>query len=634
MNTKTLLLATTLLCSAATPALYAGPTVYLRGDVSGFWGVNDTYRFTEQSEGVYTLHIESLYGEFKIATSDWSTVDYGSKEQSCDVAAGGNFVMTRSGRNFTCATTLHDVNLRFVNRDGADTYLEIAADGASLPAVPPPAPNETTGMLSGTLPVLHINVYADESHTTLNNEIISTNLAHKDYFSFADYWLDMNGCAWLEEEGGKSIGTEEEPLPLEIKARGNWTRIGFAKKPFKIKLGKKQKMLGMSNSKHFALLAHADDNYGYLRNFTGFNLGRRIGLPWTPWQQPVELVINGNYRGLYFLTESIRVDDDRVSISTLDDNVSDPALVSGGYIVELDNYDEDNQIRMEEKIAAGSGISYADRLRITFDTPEEYSSIQRQFVTDQFNAINNAIGANSDDTWKYVDLDDAARYYIVEEIVSHTEAYHGSTYLFRDRGEGCKWHFSPLWDFGNAFNGPTDDFFYFHSPYGSTWIPSLRVNGLFNEKVIKTWMWFMSNCYEGIEDDIAVYADRITAAAKADRRRWKNEPKPEGGASVADNSDMEGRKNAVLRHLRDKQSFLRSRFGDYTALSTPAAEPERDTTPAAPLPDYIGAGVDNVSADSDAPAEYYDLTGIRISCPAPGCLVIERRGSVVRKIRF
>ncbi len=634
MNTKTLLLATTLLCSAVTPALYAGPTVYLRGDVSGRWGVSDTYRFTEQSEGVYTLHVESLYGEFKVATSDWSTVDYGSKEQSCDVAAGGNFVMTRSGRNFSCATTLHNVYLRFVNRDGADTYLEIAADGAPLPAVPPPAPDETTGMLSGTLPVLYINVYTDESHSTLNNEIISTNLAHKDYFSFADYWLDMNGCTWLEEEGGKSIGSEDKPLPLEIKARGNWTRVGFAKKPFKIKLGKKQKMLGMSNSKHFALLAHADDNYGYLRNFTGFNLGRRIGLPWTPWQQPVELVINGNYRGLYFLTESIRIDDDRVSISELDDNVSDPVLVSGGYIVELDNYDEDNQIRMEEKIAAGSGISYADRLRITFDTPEEYSDIQRQFVADQFSAINDAIGANSDDTWKHVDLDDAARYYLVEEIVSHTEAYHGSTYLFRDRGEGCKWHFSPLWDFGNAFNGPTDDFFYRHAPFGSTWIPSLRVNSTFNDKVSRTWMWFMSSCYEGLEDDIAVYAGRIAAAAKADRRRWKNEPKPDGGASVADNSDMEGRKNAVLSHLHDKLSFLRSRFGDYTALSAPVAEPERDTTPAAPLPDYIGAGVDNVAVDSDAPAEYYDLTGIRISRPAPGSIVIERRGSAVRKIRF
>ena len=109
-------------------------------------------------------------------------------------------------------------------------------------------------------------------------------------------------------------------------------------------------MLGLTKSKHFAILAHADDGYGYVRNFTGFSLGRRIGLPWTPAQQPVEVVINGDYRGLYFLTESIRIEEDRVNITELDDNVSDPSLISGGYLVELDNYDEEeNQIRMDEK---------------------------------------------------------------------------------------------------------------------------------------------------------------------------------------------------------------------------------------------------------------------------------------------
>ncbi len=119
-------------------------------------------------------------------------------------------------------------------------------------------------------------------------------------------------------------------------------------------MGAKQKLLGLTKSKHFALLAHADDNQGYLRNFVGFNLGMRIGLPWTPWMQPCEVIINGDYRGLYFLTESIRVDGDRVNIEELDDNVSDPALISGGYIVELDNYDEENQIRMDEKGSTGT----------------------------------------------------------------------------------------------------------------------------------------------------------------------------------------------------------------------------------------------------------------------------------------
>ena len=79
--------------------------------------------------------------------------------------------------------------------------------------------------------------------------------------------------------------------------------------------------------------------------------------------------------------------------------------------MELDNYDEDNQIRMNEKSCVSD--QWLDRLRVTWDTPEEYSDLQRRFVTDQFSAMNDCVGANSDLLWSYMDLDDAARYYLV-----------------------------------------------------------------------------------------------------------------------------------------------------------------------------------------------------------------------------
>ncbi|MDE6682999.1 MAG: CotH kinase family protein, partial [Muribaculaceae bacterium] len=434
------------------------PALYIRGELNG-WGVEERCKFSRENN-LYSIHLENLDGEFKISDADWQ-IEYGSTtgskfdiSQSC--YAGG----VKKGQNYV-AHNLHNVDISFTYsaQNPNTTTICITVDGVS-----PVEPIEPDPLgLSGTLPVLYINVYDEAGN--LNNEIISKDLAHKNYFT-GNYWLDTNGCEWLEALGAQSIGSKEEPLPLEIKARGNYTRKAFSKKPFKLKLGKKQSLLGLTKSKHFVILAHADDIYGYMRNFTGFNLGKRIGLPWTPWQQPVEVVINGDYRGLYFLTESIRVDADRVNIQELDDNVTDPSLISGGYLVELDNYDEENQIRMEEK---GQAPGWKDVLRITFDTPEIYSDIQRQFVTEQFTAMNDAIGANSDDLWRYMDLDDAARYYIVEEILSHTEAYHGSTYMFRDRGDNRKWHFSPLWDCGNAFNGPTDNYFTETITWGNTW---------------------------------------------------------------------------------------------------------------------------------------------------------------------
>lgn len=603
-----------------------GPKIYLRGGFNSTgWAAKEQYRFSRDGNK-YTLVIDSSNAigecEFKIGDENWENCDLGAFEKGYEINSSCYVDAMFSGSNFKTAG-LSDAVISFVYEPLSGATISFVINGAEV------GPRPVTG-LSGTLPVLYINVYADEDHTILNNEIINKDLSHKNYFDYAEYWLDVNGCEWLEKLGAKNVGSKEEPLKLQIKARGNWTRIGFSKKPFKLKLDKKQSLLGLTKSKHFAILAHADDNKGYLRNFVGFNLGKRIGLPWTPSQQPVEVVINGDYRGLYFLTESIRVDEDRVNIQELDDNVSDNELISGGYIVELDNYDEDDsaQIRMDEKtFVRGHNI---DRLRITFDTPEVYSDLQRQFITEQFTYMNNYVGANSDELWKYMDLDDAARYYIVEEIVSHTESYHGSTYLFRDRGEGNKWHFSPLWDFGNAFNGYTNDYFYNCDPFGNTWIPSMRENSTFNSKVKATWLWFMSNCFDGIIDDIDEYVAHISSAAKADHAKWKTQPVPSGGHSVYDNSDMQARRNEVVGHLNEKTAWLIRQFGDYTVSTF--AEPERDNTPAAPLPAYAVAGIENVeTGDSNAPAEYYNMQGMRVDKPRHGTY-IRVQGSKVSKV--
>lgn len=604
------------------------PIVYAKGKMSD-WAPRDNYKFT-RSGSTYYLAITSnntIEGEFKIGDDNWDIVDFGTNQDNPTITPEVIFPLVKKGENIKGSMKSGYLIFVYTNKDQSYLYYTTATELPDLPEVP------EVHDWSDSLPVMFINVYKDKSHTELNNEIIDYNLAHKDYFSEAEYWIDTNGCEWLEDLGAESVGSAEKPLPLQIKARGNWTRIGFSKKPFKLKLDKKQNLLGLTSekSKHYALLAHADDDNGYLRNFTGFNLGQRIGLPWTPGMQPVEVVINGDYRGLYFLTESIRVGDGRIQISELDDNVSDPELVSGGYVVELDNYDEENQIRMEEKhFVDGQNL---DVLRITWDTPEIYSPLQIRFVTDQFTAINNAIGQNSDDLWKYLDLDDAARYYLVNEIVSHTEAYHGSTYLYRDRGENQKWHFSPLWDFGNAFRGHTDNFFYNCDPFGNTWIPSMRENKKFNDKVKETWLWFMQNEYDGIEEDMTEFANHVEKAAQADHQRWKNQGHPEGGQDVADNTNMQDKLNHVKSHLRAKINWLKSQFGDFSAGSF--IEPDRDDTEAAPLPEYATTSIQEINgSDVNGETQYYNLQGLRISTPQPGQIYIVKQGNKTFKAIF
>ena len=582
------------------------PLLYVAGDDLSGWQFRDDLRM-DRDALLYTIKLSSLSGEFKISNDDW-TINYGVTNDP-NIQPGPDPITTQAdGPNFIVEQPLQNVTITLEYDPDNNRYARmwVSADGGIVV-------NPNPGY-SNTLPVLYINVY--DENGKIDNEVISYSLDHKNYFS-GEYWLDVNGCEWMMELGAESIGSADEPLPLEIKARGNWTRKGFSKKPFKLKLGKKQSMLGLSKSKHFAILAHADDNCGYLRNFTGFNLGNRIGLPWTPSQQPVEVVINGDYRGLYFLTESIRIDSERINITELDDNVTDPTLASGGYLIELDNYDEDpaSQLVMEEK---GGYPGFKDLLRVTFDTPEVYSDLQRMFITDQFTAINDLVGSASDDLWSYVDLDDAARYYLVCEIMSHVEAYHGSTYMFRDRGEDQKWHFSPLWDFGNGFVGPSNGYIYDNAPYGMTWVGSFTLNEKFREKVRDTWKWFMSTGYDGIYDDMQTICSHLEKAAEADYRRWHDQWVPDGGQPVTDNRDLSSKLRAAQDKLKSKVEWLSSQFGNYGGVYS---EPERDTTPAAKLPEYITTGVDQITSiitATDSEATLYDLQGRSVSRPVSG----------------
>lgn len=619
-----------LLLSSSIPAIAedAGlPVFYVRGEFNG-WGVSESHCFSRNGN-IYSISLNSLSGEFKISNDDW-TINFGaSSSEDINISESRKVNGLANGLNYY-ANSLNDVRISFEYNPQNPSLATISFSVNGEDPEDPVNPDYRPSGLSGTLPVLYINVYnADGGY---DDEIISKDLNHKNYFK-GEYWLETNGCEWLEKLGAKSIATREEPLPLEIKARGNYTRIGFSKKPFKLKLGSKQSLLGLSKSKHFAILAHADDNFGYMRNFAGFNLGKRIGLPWTPSQQPVEVVINGDYRGLYFLTESIRVESDRVNIQELDDNETDASIISGGYLIELDNYDEDNQIRMEEK---GQAPGFKDMLRITFDTPEEYSDLQRMFVNDQFVAMNDAIGENSDRLWSYMDLDDAARYYIVEEVMSHTESYHGSTYMFRDRGANQKWHFSPLWDFGNGFNGSSNNYFTADSPFGNTWIASMRMNGKFMEKVKETWRWFMSQKYSGIEADLEEYCSHLKSTAEADYRRWHDQPLPDSwqASPVVDNRDMDGRLSDVKRKLREKTEWLAGQFGNYNDGFY--AEPERDNTEAAPLPEYITTDISEIISPEcdDSEMRFYTLQGVRVKNPVSGNVYIIQTSGRSYKVMY
>lgn len=544
-----------MLCPFRTEAQSA---LYATGPFNN-WNSNDCLPFQPGSDGIFRLSIDfSSSREFKMSTTrgDWKAFDVGAlKPASTPAVDAWTAIEHNSSGNITAPASERltvEVDLKAMRMRYTRTPLQA---------------------YSGTLPLLYIN--------TENGAAITS----KETYLNASYWLDPMGHADVE-----ALGSEDAPLAMQIRGRGNYTWTGFDKKPYRIKLADKQPMLGMKSSKHFVLLAHADDRIGFMRNTLGFAASRALQLAWTPAQRPVEVVLNGDYIGLYFMTENIRVDKNRVNVTEQQDLATTD--VDGGWLVEIDNYDADPHVTVMEG-------SYP--VWFTYKSPEELSTQQHDYLQSQMQAVQDAIDAHDYAAFSaLVDPEALARYYIVQEIMNDYESFHGSCYLFRQRGDAERWMFGPVWDFGSALFADGTERFIWDSPqYHQVWIGAIYAAfPEFVDTVKAVWASYLgADGPAAIEAEGRAFASDIAAAAVADYRRW-----PQYG-----NADEAAASAIALSRLGAKTAWLKTRWGSQ-------------------------GGITEADADSaDAPAEYYTLTGLRLAGPQPG-LCIERCGTTVRKL--
>lgn len=370
---------------------------------------------------------------------------------------------------------------------------------------------------SGTLPVMYIN-------TEGYQDIVSK---EKEDYIHADWWLDNMG-----HEEFESLGSPEAPLGLLIKGRGNYTWNNFAQKPYRIKLDEKHKLMGMSSNRHFCLLPHADDHLAKLKNTIGFELSRRIGLPYTPAQEPIEVVLNGQYIGLYFLTEKPRVGKNRIDIEEQASNETDPSIITGGWLLELNAFDGP-MIYIQEHYMEPS--NWDDMLCFMVANIDTLSTAQKNYIKQFLTNANVAI--QSQDTqnteWEqYIDLNTLVRHYIVGEIMDDLEHFSGSLFMYKHRGEDTKLCFGPVWDFGNSFTRAPiyglDSlcYFFYEQPTFSRahWIQEMSKFSDFQLAVRKCWHEFYDTGFNEMDLDqfIDDFVESIRPAVMANAARWSD----------------------------------------------------------------------------------------------------------------
>lgn len=243
---------------------------------------------------------------------------------------------------------------------------------------------------------------------------------------------------------------------IGIEQRGN-ASLQFDKKPYlfetRDELGENNNvsLLGMPKENDWILRAAYIDRT-LLRDALAYEMSRRMGR-WACRTRHVELVLNGDYRGVYVLVESIKPDDDRVDIVRMTPSDISGEAVTGGYIYDIAQSENDFGERRQLKYPKADEVQ-----------PEQMAYIRK--YDDNFRRVMEqdyyADPERGYPAW--IDVDYFIDEMLIQEGTKNSDAYGWSAHFHKDRND--KLRAGPAWDFDQALSNSTFN----DGPNYSEWI--------------------------------------------------------------------------------------------------------------------------------------------------------------------
>lgn len=247
---------------------------------------------------------------------------------------------------------------------------------------------------------------------------------------------------------GNGLYDDLPSTEVEFRGRGNST-WNMPKTPYRFKFAKKQSVCGLEKAKTYALIANYID-CTLMRNVTALHLASMIGMPYVCSTIPVNVELNGHYRGSYFLTEKIGIGKASVDIDE-----------TKGMLFELDsNYDEDYKFRYyfnEGWTSLNLPVMVKDpdltELAGTIDgfNPTTYFNSWKADMSKMLDAVTTRKSTES--LSDVLDVQSAIDYVFVYLVTGNMELKHPkSCYLWKESLDPeSRYHFGPVWDFDWAF---------------------------------------------------------------------------------------------------------------------------------------------------------------------------------------
>jgi len=212
------------------------------------------------------------------------------------------------------------------------------------------------------------------------------------------------------------------------------------------------KMLLNFNST-FSYEVHYSDK-SLLRNYLAYNLAMDLGR-YASRTRFCEVVINGDYKGLYVFMEKIKRDNNRVDISKLEPDETSGDDLTGGYILKVDKWDGENNDGWwsDPPLSEFDGIWY----QYHYPKPDEIVDEQRNYIINYIIDFENLMASASYTDpvlgyYDHVNLESFVDVSLMSEISKNVDAYRLSAYMYKDKNsEDGRLTMGPIWDYNLAF---------------------------------------------------------------------------------------------------------------------------------------------------------------------------------------
>jgi len=368
-------------------------------------------------------------------------------------------------------------------------------------------------------------------------------------------YLNYNGRIGIETRGSSSQSLPKKPYGLTTLNDDNVTKNNVS-------------ILGMPDENDWVLNSIAFDP-SLIRNYLSYDLSRSIG-NYAARGEYCEVVINGDYKGLYIFMEKLKIDSERINIVKMANTNNIIPELTGGYITKADKTTGGDPVAWTMQSYSGS-TNYMHES----PGPSEITTLQNNYIKNQFTSLQNAATAQNAQIINgypsIIDIPSFIDYMLISELASNADSYQYSTYFHKERNG--KLRAGPIWDFDLTFG---NDLFHWglDRSHTNVWqfdngdnTGSKFWKDLFNNATFKCYLtkrWKELNTaneplsYEVIADKMDQLVALISEAMVRENARWGTIPNQ--GAEIA----------KMKIWIQARIAWLNGKLSGYSSCANPA----------------------------------------------------------------